>query len=260
MLVYPQLTTGALAQFPLQKGRRTRTIVNTLADMTVIKLADPAGAITGWQLMYSGLSDAEREAMEQFYLATEGSLNIFTFLDPSANLLAWSDQLTNEAWTADPFLGLAGGVADPMGGTNGWILTNSSAAPQGITQTLNAPGAYTYCLSVYIQSAAPATAILQLGASQSNVTVGSTWARFMISGSGDASAGEITFGLGVRPGTSFSIFGMQVEAQPGASRYKPSTTGGVYQSAYFRDDFLSFTSTDMNRNSITVNIAYASTL
>jgi hypothetical protein len=260
MLVYPQLTTGTLAQFPVQKKRRMRTVVNTLADMTAIKLADPAGETVGWQLQYANLSDVEATNLQNFYLATEGNLNVFTFVDPTANLLSWSDQLTNEVWTADPYLGLTGGLPDPMGGTNGWTLANSSAAPQGLTQTLNAPGGYTYCLSVYVQSSTPATVTLVAGNTQSNIAVSSKWARAAISGAGNATAESIAFSLQVSPGASVQMFGMQVEAQPAASAYKPSSTGGVYPAAYFRDGLLAFTSTDVNHNAVTVNITYASTL
>jgi hypothetical protein len=260
MLVYPQLTTGALAQFPIQKRIRMRTVVNTLGDMTVVKLADPAGEIIGWQLQYSDLSDVEAASLQQFYLATEGSLNVFTFLDPTDNLFAWSDQLDNDVWTADPFLGLTGGLTDPTGGTNAWTLNNSGEAPQGITQTLNAPGGYTYCFSVYVQSPTPTTAILLLGSNQSTVSVDSGWTRVSITGQGDSSADSIAFELQVPAGTSLNVFGMQAEVQPAASVYKSSTTGGVYDTAYFRDDALAFTSTDVNHNSVTVNITYASTL
>jgi hypothetical protein len=260
MAVFPQLTSGALAQFPVRKSNQLRTVVNTMADGSVVKLADPAGAITEWQLQYSNLSDAEAAALQQFFLSMEGSLNVFTFLDPTANLLAWSDQLTNDVWTPDPFAGLTGGVVDPLGGTNGWTLSNSGQAPQGVYQTLNAPGGYTYCLSVYVQSATPGTAILLLEGNQTTVTVGSGWTRFAVTGQGAASASSITFGVQVPPGMSVNIFGLQVEIQPGASNYKPSTTGGVYSTAYFRDDSLVFTSTDVNHNSITVNLVYASTL
>jgi hypothetical protein len=260
MPIYPQLTSGALTQFPVRKQRRMRTVVNTLADMTVVKLADPAGETIGWQLQYTNLSDAEAASLQNFYLAMEGSLNVFTFLDPTANLFAWSDQLTNDVWTADPFLGLTGGLVDPMGGTNGWTLSNSGAAPQGITQTLNAPAGYTYCFSVYLQSSASVAATLLLGGNQINVTAGNSWTRATITDRGDASADSIAFGVQVPAGMSLNIFGMQVEIQPAASVYKSSTTGGVYDTAYFRDNSLSFTSTDVNLNSVTVNITYASTL
>jgi hypothetical protein len=260
MLVFPQLTSGALTQFPVLKRRRMRTVVNTLADMSVVKLADPAGETIQWRLQYTNLSDAEAASLQQFYLATEGSVNVFAFLDPTANLFAWSDQLTNDVWTADPFLSLTGSLTDPTGGTNGWTLTNSGAAPQGVSQTLNAPGGYIYCLSVYVQSSTQGTVTLLLGSQQRTSTVSSAWTRISITGQGDASSDSIAFGLQIPAGMSLNVFGMQVEVQPAASVYKSSTTGGVYATAYFQDGGLAFTSTDVNHNSVTVNIFYASTL
>ena len=53
------------------------------------------------------------------------------------------------------------------------------------------------------------------------------------------------------------IYGLQVEPQDSPSRYKPGTTGGCYENARLRDDMLTFTTTDMNRHSATVNIFYA---
>ena len=57
MLAYPQLGSGALSQFPVQKDRRARTVVNRAADGSTIKLADPAGGGTEWLLTYAELSD-----------------------------------------------------------------------------------------------------------------------------------------------------------------------------------------------------------
>ena len=58
-LVYPQLGSGALSQFPIRKTRRTRTVMNRAADGSTIKLADPAGVTTEWGLPYADLSDQE---------------------------------------------------------------------------------------------------------------------------------------------------------------------------------------------------------
>ena len=119
-------------------------MVNTAGDGSSIKLADTAGGSLEWQLRYESLSDAELATLQQFFVAMEGSLNTFTFLDPGANLLAWSEEFTNAAWKADPLLGLTGGMADPLGGTGSWTLHNSGAGPQALTQTLNAPAEYIY--------------------------------------------------------------------------------------------------------------------
>ena len=53
MTTYPQLGSGALSQFPVQKTRRARTVVNQAADGSTIKLADPAGMVTEWTLTYA---------------------------------------------------------------------------------------------------------------------------------------------------------------------------------------------------------------
>jgi hypothetical protein len=51
-----------------------------------------------------------------------------------------------------------------------------------------------------------------------------------------------------------------VEAQPGASKYKPTTAGGVYQNARLASDALALTATDVNHHSATVNIIYVNHL
>jgi len=260
MLVFPQLTTGVLSQFPLRRRRLARTLTNTLPDLSTIKLSDPAGEILEWHLTYTGLTDGELANLQTFFEATEGSLNVFTFLDPTSNLLAWSDQLTEAAWTADPFIALRGNVTDPTGGTKAWQIWNSGMAPQGITQTLMAPGTYVYCFSAYMRSLSETAATLLLGNSQLPIAVGANWNRFTVAARGDTTALSTTFGISIPAGVSLEVFGIQAEAQPAASEYKPSTTGGVYGNAYFRDDTLTFTSTDVNHHSTTLTVRYANHL
>jgi hypothetical protein len=234
--------------------------VNVLADRTTIKLADPEGEITEWQLEYTGLSDDEVTALQRYFAATEGCLNIFTFLDPTANLLAWSDQLDNAVWTKAPLLTITGEVADPVGGTSAWRLSNSGAGPQSISQTLQAPGGYMYCSSLYGRCPQTTTVTLLRGTDRADRSLGAAWNRITFSGLGDAAAQSVEFGIELPAGGSMDIFGFQVEPQSSASVYKPSTQGGVYQNAYFRDDMLSFTATDVNRHSATINITHANRL
>lgn len=257
MLVYPQLTSGALAQFPAQKWRRLRTIANGLAEGRAIRLADPGAEVTEWQLQYQGLSDAEALALEEFFEATEGSLLSFTFLDPTANLLAWSDDLDHVAWAKEPFISVTGGVVDPTGETNGWRVVNAGTAGQRLSQTLPAPGGYVYCLSVYVKSAIAGTVSLIRGSNRTDRAVGTEWSRSTFSGPGAAGAESIEFGIEVPAGAAVDLYGLQAEPQAGASRYKSSTTGGVYPDARFRDDVLALTATDVNHHAATVNIIHA---
>ena len=48
-------------------------------------------------------------------------------------------------------------VADPMGGVAAFSITNTSQTAQSITQTLNVPAGYQYCLSLYAKCATPTT-------------------------------------------------------------------------------------------------------
>lgn len=260
MLVFPQLTTGALAQYPLQKRHSLRTMVNTLADGSSIKLADPAGELTEWRLQYTDLSDEEASALEDFFKATEGALRPFTFLDPTANLLAWSDHLDHARWVKEPLLSVTGGSADPVGGTKAWHISNLGAAAQRLSQTLEAPGGYVYCLSAYAKSPGAGSITLLSGPARADCPMTEAWTRIAFSASGDAQAEIVEFGIEVPAGGSLDLFGIQVEPQGGASAYKPSTAGGIYANAWFRDDTLALTATAMNRHSATVNIIHANRL
>src|SRR5436190_16278849 len=146
-LAYPQLI-----QFPVRKTKRPRTVVNTAADGSTVRLADPAAEVTEWRLDYVDLTDDEAAMLEQFFAEAEGSLNGFTFLDPTGNLLAWSGKLDTDVWQKDPLLVLTSGVADPAGSTRAWHLSNSGGAGQKVAQTIAVPGGYLYCFSVYARA------------------------------------------------------------------------------------------------------------
>jgi hypothetical protein len=260
MLIYPQLPSGALAQFPVRRRHQLRTLVNTEADGTVVKLADPGAETIEWQLSYNALSDAELALLQNFFVAAAGTLNNFTFVDPTANLLAWSGDLSNAVWDAAPFLTSVGALGDPTGRSNAWQVTNSGAAAQDLTQTLTAPGEYTYCFSVYVKSAAATVLTLLLGNSRYAQDVGPTWQRLTCTGTCDPNASSVTFGIELAAGAAVDVYGLQVESQDSPSVYKPSTTGGCYENARLRDDTFAFTSTDVNHHAATVNIFYASNL
>ena len=260
MLVYPQLESGAVSQFPVRKRRRLRTVTNRASDGTSVKLADPTGAVTEWSLPYTALTDGEAAALQQFFADAEGTLKEFTFLDPTTNLLAWSDRLDHAAWQHGPQLSMLGGIADPQGGTNAWHLVNGGGGAQSVTQTIPAPGGYLYCLSAYVRSAEGAIVTMLLGNERAERTAGAEWRRIVFAASGDAAAESITFGLEIPAGMEVDSFGMQVEPRAGAGVYQATTTGGVYEGARLRDDELSITTTGDNRHSTTVNIIHANHL
>ena len=260
MLVYPQLTTGALSQFPVMRKRNTRTVVNTAADGSRVVYADTTGGTVLWRLKYAELSDIELNALQTFHAAAEGSLNAFTFLDPAANLLSWSEDLANSCWVQAPLMNITGGVTDANGGTAAWHINNTGAGPQSLSQTLDAPAGYLYCFSVYLRSAQAVTVTLLSGTNRRSYAVGPTWNRLVLARPGNAGASSIQFGIELPANSAVDLFGPQVEAQAAASRYMPSTTGGVYENARFLDDTFRFTTTDVNRHTITLTVFYANHL
>jgi hypothetical protein len=245
MIVYPQLT-----QFPVEKRRLPRTVVNRMPDGSSVRLADPAGETTEWTLRYTELSDEELGVLERFFEAAEGTLNLFTFLDPTANLLAWSEDLSNETWQTDPML-------TAVKTASGWQLTNGSGGTQAITQTISGPGDYLYCLSAYVRADRPVELNLRVGSSRKVGQATTDWRRLVYAANGDPGSKSVLFGVEVAAGGTLQVRSIQAESQAGASEYKTSTRGGVYEEARLGEDSLTVTSTAPNRHSCAVKIIHA---
>jgi hypothetical protein len=226
----------------------------------MIKLADPAAEVTEWVLTYTDLNLEEAGALREFFHATEGTLNGFTFLDPVGNLLAWSDQLDNAAWQIDPLLSLTAEITDPRGAARAWRISNHGGAEQTVGQTLAAPGECQYCLSAYVRATAATSVRLLIGSQMTVRPVASGWTRIAWTASGDEQATSVRFAIEMKAGDVVDIYGLQVEAQTAASGYKASTRGGVYEDAHLADDVLTIVTTDVNRHSCTVKIIHANHL
>src|SRR5437868_12266525 len=104
MPCFPQLLTGASGQYPIRKRSNFRTIRNQCPDGREIKLADLAAWNIDWQLTFRELIDDEMALLQDFFESMEGSLGTFTFLDPTQNLLEWSEKFDEATWQRDPLL------------------------------------------------------------------------------------------------------------------------------------------------------------
>lgn len=259
MLCYPQLESGAIGQFPGRKQLIQRTVVNTLSDGSTHRFGDPAGSRIEWTLTYEGLTDTEMAAITALFQACEGRLQTFTFPDPTANLLGWSENLGADAWRKDPLLQLTNSIADPLGTNRATRITNTGQAAQRLDQSLAAPENLRYCLSLYARSDYAGELITyrtSAGAGERRTfTIGPSWKRLVISSKLDSSSETATFGLELPNGRTVDVFGLQVEAQPGASQYKVTAgRGGVYTEARFMDDSITVTSQGVNRHSCRVRV------
>ena len=117
MLVFPQLTTGAVALYPVTRQSALRTVVNTLSDGSTVIYSDPDAAQTMWEIQAKGLTAAEWNSIEALFDAVSGQWQTFTLLDLAGNLFADSELLTSGAWTNGALISLTAGIGDPLGTT-----------------------------------------------------------------------------------------------------------------------------------------------
>ena len=259
MRFYPQLQTGNVAQFPLKKLLRLRTVENQLMDGSRIVQRGLQPLVSEWELRYNGMSDGERIAIEEFHSQAEGRLHPFTFLDPMSNLLAWSEDLSKTVWIRGTGLGVIGGVASPGGSLRAAQLTNTTVIAQDIKQTVSASGSFTYCLSVRARATQPATFVLFIADGPSRiakeVVADTQWQTYWVSGSFQSTAETLEFGIETHAGQSIEIFGMQVAPQPGPGDYvRTGSAGGVHDGVRFLDDRLSFTTSGPDDTAMTIRL------
>jgi hypothetical protein len=258
-LYFPQLAVGAVAQYPVTRQWSKAAIVNILPGGSTVLMTRVAPARVSWKLSYAGLSDVEWVAVQSLFTGVQGRFGLFTFVDPTDNLLSWSEDFTAATWTADALLQVATGVADPLGGTGASRLTNSAQAPQQLIQGLDGPGWIEYCFSIYLRADAPCIVNLVRGTASNTVkqavTAGSSWARVLASGVLGGQDDGIHFGVELAPGTNVFAFGPQVEAQPSAGPYKRKfERSGVYTRSRFDQDTLTQTADDAGQYSTTIQV------
>ena len=259
MLYYPQLTSGAVSQLPVTHRTSIRTLSNELEGGNRIRMGDPSAGVVRWQLQYSNITDGEWATIEQLFEVAEGRLSTFTFLDPTANLLMWSEDWTKPAWIGDPMLQVVTSIPDPLGGTNAVQLTNTSQSTQRIVQSIAAASSFQYCFSVYLRSDVSSVVQMVMSAtgqdSLTSISVGPAWARAVKSGSLSVSQDGIGFGVQLPAGARIQAFGAQVEAQWGAGQYKKTIDrGGVYAKTRFDSDALTLSTNAPNQNAGTVSL------
>lgn len=261
-LFYPQLTSGALAQYPLRKTKVIRTIKNILSDGNMILLPDSGTRRTIWQLEYLNLSLADIQSLQSHFTACKGPLNAFTFIDPTGNMFVSSADLTNMVWQKSSLLQIQTDTTDPFGGTTAQTITNYGQGAQALAQTLQVPVNYQYCFSLYATSVGhTAVTLFQRGPNTEQsrrMFLSSGWSRLVLSGRLSDSGSSMTVGISLDAGTQIKVFGIQLEAQISPSGYQPTTTtGGVYANAHWAIEQLQIKAEDINLYATTVSIEAA---
>jgi hypothetical protein len=242
-LFFPQLSSGALAQYPIRKTQVARSVKNILPDGRMILLPDPGAARLLWELSYSDLAPADIAALQFLYSSCSGPLRAFTFIDPTGNMLAWSSDLTQQTWQISSQIKVSGGAQDPEGGSAAFTLANLGQAPQQISQTLAVPANYQYCFSVYASSSRASNITLAFAGSSAQETkafgLGRDWARLSFAGKLADPGFTLTVSISLEPGQQVQLYGIQLQPQLAPSRYRPTAQrGGVYPNAHWATEEL----------------------
>ena len=260
MLAFPQLSSGAVSQFPFRKETRSRTLVNGAADGSEIKAGDVDFHSRRWELALHNLSDGEWQAIEDLHIQTEGRLQTFLFLEPGNNLLSWSETLADPTWTKDAGITTTDGQADPLGGTRGGKISNSGSVG-ALSQGLAIPASYRYSGSLWARTSSPGASLeVSDGAAQVvSAAFDSTnqWKRYSVGYNLSSGLETVLFRIVVPGGATVDLYGPQLEAQPAPSQYKKTTKqAGVYSNARFAEDVLGDRATGVNRHSGVIRIVW----
>lgn len=251
---FPQIGSGSIAQFPLTRSRTWRAIMNRLESGEQIMLPDANADRIEWRLSFQDLTSEETSALTSLFASLQGAFGTFLFIDPAANLLGWSEDLSQPNWQTG-LLAKAGSMTDPLGTQRAWSISNSSPGVQALEQTLGVPGDYVACFSAWFRGNAAGTVTMQRDNNVMTMPVGAVWERRFLSGTGAGGAAQSSFSIAVAPGQSIDVWGLQVEAQPYPSAYKPTRAPeGIFEETWFEDNELPIASTSPGLSSCDVRL------
>ena len=132
------------------------------------------------------------KVQQLFSRRAQGQYGSFLFVDPMANLLAWSEDFTRPDWQPG-LLQISTGAKDPLGTMRACAAVNPGQAEQSLTQTLNVPGDYVACLSVWARSDSSTSLALTRDGLRSNFALTPAWTRYSVSGAGVGRSVELSF-------------------------------------------------------------------
>jgi hypothetical protein len=258
-LVFPQLSSGAMAQYPIRKRTSIGTVKNLLADGSMLVAADPGSAHLVWTLAYANLPTVDMQALQGHFQACSGPFRGFTFLDPTDNLFSYGADLTQPCWITPAGVTIETGLPDPTGGSSAFRFTNTTAVSQCISQTLAVPVSFQYCFSIYASSVdCQSCTLIRTSANteQSNVCqLTQAWSRISSSGALLDTGFDLTAGVVLAAGQSVLLFGPQLEPQFAPSRYRPTySNSGLYVNAHWAQPELVFTAEGPNLFSTSFSI------
>jgi len=118
MATFPRLRTNAVVQYPITRRQQFQNQTVRFVDGSDQRYRDSAGAHLEWDIQLSVLDDGELSALEEFFLAAQGSFGAFSFTDP------WDGRSYDNCSLAADEMVLTT-VAEMRGGTKLTIVSNT---------------------------------------------------------------------------------------------------------------------------------------
>jgi hypothetical protein len=243
MVVFPQLLTHCIAQFPIRSHLRYRRVVNTAPGGQRIVWLDERVKEVRWTIPFAGLTKEEIEKIEECFSAVFGTLRPFLFLDPVDNLLRNSERLTDSPWERDAGVEIGVTPSGELVRHSIATITNTTNTLRRISQTLPIPSQFTYCLSCNIQAASATGVRIGVGDGTHEVSQdvrdAVTWRRQWCTASLGSNRDEVTVFIEIPAMRTVELSCVQLEAQVAPSVYRPTfERSGVYPNARFVSDTL----------------------
>lgn len=224
-MLLPQLQSKSAVQWNVTRTIVQSGSVNELADGSFLRGGVLRPLRRTWDLEYVGLTGAEFDALAEFAYMVNKVEEGFVFVDPMANMLRQSEDLTEAAWIRSAFCDVTAiGVGDH--GMAVHEVASQSAGVESLSQDVNVSGQGWLCGSCWVRTegAASGAVIMRSGTGvwRSGFVAGPEWHRVRVSGLVTMESEPMQFTIEVIPDGTVEVRGVQLEHQACASGYKPS--------------------------------------
>jgi hypothetical protein len=248
MLFYPQLLSGAIAQFPLRRTYSVSNVTNLQEDGSRFRATGVDPAWVSWELRYDSLTGSEMDALRSFFEVAQGRQKTFTFLDPAGNLLAWSEDLSQAVWEKSPLVSAA--ALDSERG-KAFRLSSGGAGAARISQLLACPASALLCFDLWARVEETGGVRLAISDSSGRVERGIAldrkWRRCFVAQQGAGDSLGKTVELTFAEGFQVEVAQLSVSPQRGAGNYvRSGGVSGILTATRFDQDSLTISATDEN--------------
>ena len=240
MLLYPQLLSGAVAQYPLRISREMANAFNLQEDGTRYLEVTTNPSTLRWQLTYKHLQRQEIDALETFFEATRGPLLTFIFLDPTGNLLNCSEDLSQPFWERSPQLAVSQIIGDL---STSFELASTGGGVAVLSQIVPCPSKALLCFSLYARANQATQMTLAVwdtsNRTQKIFSVGADWKQYFVSQIGSGQDAEKTLEVSLNGASPIQVSRISLNAQPAPASYvKTSQRSGIKPQTRFDQDTL----------------------